>query len=287
MSLYGDLPQAKDDGSSGSKGWASAASKLQPQARKAAGVLAPPPSLLRAGGRGPGPAGRTLPGRGAGRGGGGAGGRGGAAPSPHSAAAAAAAVGGGGVVGEAATASGGPIVVPALTFFSTHGEAIGDEYDPLRPNDYEDVLRDRDRKRKEAEEEAERVKRQREAEMVRWCWCKWVGGWVAWELLGGWGGGLHAPCHRSCLLCWLTVLAKTLPAIAEPAPATAAPPQESERRKREHADAVAAAMASVRQHQPDVQQPVKEEPSGPAAPTPNNDVSLSASSSRCCSCWEQ
>jgi hypothetical protein len=57
-------------------------------------------------------------------------------------------------------------VVSALSFFSTHGEPIADEYDPSRPNDYEDVLRERERKRRDAEEEAERVKRQREAELV-------------------------------------------------------------------------------------------------------------------------
>lgn len=166
MSLYGDLPQAKDDAAGPNKGWASSASKLQPSLRKPSGILAPPPSLLRAGGRGPGPAGRTLPSP-AGRGTGGGRGSG---PSPVAVAspagAAAPSSSSGNDTGDTSGASGGPIVVSALTFFSTHGEPIDDEYDPSRPNDYEDVLRERERKRREAEEEAERVKRQREAEMV-------------------------------------------------------------------------------------------------------------------------
>jgi splicing factor 45 len=163
MSLYGDLPQAKDDGAGTSKGWAAAVNKLQP--RKPSGVLAPPPHVLRAaaaGGRGPGPAGRALPapaGRGAGRGRGALGlsssGRGSAD-----------------AVGPSGAAAAGPStpvaapVVSSASFFSVNGEALTDEYDPSRPNDYEDILRERDRKRKEAEEEADRVKRQREAELV-------------------------------------------------------------------------------------------------------------------------
>ena len=69
----------------------------------------------------------------------------------------------------------------ALSFFSTHGEPIEDEYDPSRPNDYEDVIRERERKRREAEEEAERVKKQRDVEMVR------RRGDMLWEWMGGAG----------------------------------------------------------------------------------------------------
>ncbi|KAI8463667.1 MAG: hypothetical protein J3K34DRAFT_494743 [Monoraphidium minutum] len=166
MSLYGDLPQAKgDDGAAGQKkGWSAAASKLQPSLRKPAGGFAPT-ALLRAGGaggRGPGPAGRSLPAPGRGRG------------SSSSSSAAAAADGAGPGCSSVSTsgqpapssAAGGPIVVSALGFFSTHGEPIADEYDPARPNDYEDVLKGRERARRAAEDEAERVKRQREAEVA-------------------------------------------------------------------------------------------------------------------------
>lgn len=47
-----------------------------------------------------------------------------------------------------------------------NGEPLKDEYDPSRPNDYEEISKERERRRKEAEEEAERQARLREAEQV-------------------------------------------------------------------------------------------------------------------------
>lgn len=240
MSLYGDLPQAKDDAVAGSKSWTAANAKMQPPGVRKPG-LAPPAALLRAGvggGRGPGPAGRVLPapsaGRGRGRGSTSAG-----TPAENGIGGSGACAGPSVVDGSSGGDGGGgsgPIVVSALSFFSTHGEPIQvgtgptskrtpechavtrlvrlvaagptglppdglarhpqrrtrgpgslttdsprlspppqDEYDPARPNDYEDVLRERDRKRREAEEEAERVKRAREADMVRGCGDRGVG----------------------------------------------------------------------------------------------------------------
>lgn len=151
MSLYGDLPTAKDGAETGTS-WSSAAAKLQPAFRKPASVLGPPPSILRGGrgaaGRGPGP---PPAGRGAGRG-----------PPPSSIHGQISDTSAGPLLGE-----GGPIVVSSLTFFSVNGEPIKDEYDPSRPNDYEAVREERERKRKEAEEEAERQAKLREIEQVR------------------------------------------------------------------------------------------------------------------------
>jgi hypothetical protein len=47
MSLYGDLPSAKDD-DAGAKGWVASAKKLQPTWKKPSSVLAPP-SVTRGG----------------------------------------------------------------------------------------------------------------------------------------------------------------------------------------------------------------------------------------------
>ncbi|GFH14581.1 uncharacterized protein HaLaN_10666 [Haematococcus lacustris] len=105
--LYGDLPQAKNSNSDAGA-W-SAVPKLQPQLRKPA-VLTPPPSVLRA-----------AAGRGAGRGGG----RGG--PGPVAPAAA--------VAAPEAPAPTQPSVAPSSGIFPS----VNDEYDPMRPNDYEEA----------------------------------------------------------------------------------------------------------------------------------------------------
>lgn len=161
MSLYGDLPQAKDEDAA-SKGWASASKKLQPTFRpKQAGVssssslLAVPPSV-RAGG-----AGRT-----GGRSGSSDGGRGGGRGPPP-------------VVHVSATAGGSFNAAPAAVMPGPHastqhssfsflkavnGEPLKDEYDPSKPNDYEEIMREREKRKQAAEEEAERAARLREAE---------------------------------------------------------------------------------------------------------------------------
>lgn len=167
MSLYGDLPQAKDE-EAASKGWASSGKKLQPTFRpKQAGgtgsssLLAVPPSL-RAGG-----AGRT-----GGRTGSSDGGRGGGRGPPP-------------VVHVSASAAGsfaagpGPVMPGAQHASAQHssfsflkalnGEHLKDEYDPSKPNDFEVIMQQREKRKKEAEEEAERAARLREAEQVSLC----------------------------------------------------------------------------------------------------------------------
>jgi hypothetical protein len=47
------------------------------------------------------------------------------------------------------------------------GEPLKSEYDPSKPNDYEELMQERERRKQEAEEEAERAARLREAEQVR------------------------------------------------------------------------------------------------------------------------
>lgn len=47
-----------------------------------------------------------------------------------------------------------------------NGEPLADEYDPSKPNDFEDIMKQRERRKREAEEEAERAARIREAEQV-------------------------------------------------------------------------------------------------------------------------
>lgn len=163
MSLYGDLPQAKDEDAASKGSWASVAKKLQPSFRpKQAGgsssssVLAVPPSL-RPGGRTGGRTGVADGGRGGGRG---------PPPVVHvSASPVAAAVG------------PGPVVLPGVHASAQHssfsflkamnGEPLKDEYDPSKPNDYEELMRQREQRKKAAEEEAERAARLREAEQVR------------------------------------------------------------------------------------------------------------------------
>jgi hypothetical protein len=49
-----------------------------------------------------------------------------------------------------------------------NGEQLQDEYDPSKPNDFEEILKQRQKKQREAEEEAERLARMREIQQV-WC----------------------------------------------------------------------------------------------------------------------
>jgi splicing factor 45 len=55
-------------------------------------------------------------------------------------------------------------------FTAANGEQLQDEYDPSRPNDFEELLKQRKKKQREAEEEAERLARMREIQQVRLCW---------------------------------------------------------------------------------------------------------------------
>lgn len=161
MSLYGDLPQAKDEDAA-SKGWASSSSikKLQPSFRpKQAGssTLLGVPASLRGGGAG----GRT-----GGRSGSSDGGRGGGRGPPPvvhvSAASGASSMGPGPVMASAAAAQHS-----SFSFLkAVNGEPLRDEYDPSKPNDFEDIMREREKRKKAAEEEAERAARLREAEQV-------------------------------------------------------------------------------------------------------------------------
>jgi hypothetical protein len=48
-----------------------------------------------------------------------------------------------------------------------NGEQLQDEYDPSKPNDFEEILKQRQKKQREAEEEAERLARMREIQQVR------------------------------------------------------------------------------------------------------------------------
>jgi len=142
MSLYGDLPQAKDD-TGGQPAWAAAAKKLQPLPRKAAGLA--PPSVMRSGrgGRGAGPAPVSLP---AGRGRG-SGASGGGAPITVKAEAAADGPSTSGLGSLASTIAPGPITVtasapvPSNSLFAVDGQDLAEEYDPSKPNDYEAVAR--------------------------------------------------------------------------------------------------------------------------------------------------
>lgn len=151
MSLYGDLPTAKDDDAKAT-GWAT--KKLQPAFRKPGNILAPP-SVARAGGR---TGGRTptSAGRGGGRG----------PPSTTNIVAQAHAGAFTGSNSNSAVQS----IHSTFSFFTVNGQPLKDEYDPSKPNDYEDIIKDRERKRKEAEEEAQRLASMREIEQVSgWC----------------------------------------------------------------------------------------------------------------------
>ncbi|WIA42186.1 hypothetical protein OEZ86_009449 [Tetradesmus obliquus] len=156
MSLYGDLPSAKDDDAGDVKpikGWVASAQKLQPSWKKPGSVLAPP-SVTR-GGRGP-AGGRTptAAGRGGGRG-----------PPPASLPAAA------NIVNIHASPAGQQHHHQqqqrgsAFSFFTAaNGQALQDEYDPAKPNDFEELIKQRQRQQREAEEEAERLARLREVQ---------------------------------------------------------------------------------------------------------------------------
>ncbi|KAG2432124.1 hypothetical protein HXX76_009050 [Chlamydomonas incerta] len=186
MSLYGDLPQAKNSTSDAAgAGWPDpkllAPSSLKKPGAMAAPAFKPPPSVLRAaaagGASGPGRGGpaRGIPitGRTGGRGppntlvvdGPGAAGAG--ADGSRSAA-----TPGGGPAGASASAQGAAAAGPGpsglgggSSIFARHdGRPIEDEYDPMRPNDYEEVIAARERARKAAEAEAERLAKQKEAE---------------------------------------------------------------------------------------------------------------------------
>jgi hypothetical protein len=166
MSLYGDLPQAKDSGGAGggagnlNPNWAGSAKKLQPTLRKPS--LAPP-AVLRTG-RGAGRAGPVPLGRGAGRG-----------PPParqHDAEAGvfppgapasgsllatitaqpvqhplplAPGAGSSSPVGKLPAGAGAAAAVAAgpisSNLFAVDGHALEDEYDPAKPNDYEEIVR--------------------------------------------------------------------------------------------------------------------------------------------------
>jgi splicing factor 45 len=195
MSLYGDLPQAKQAGSdeeakpAAAKGWATT-NKLTPAFRPkqaAAGGVVAVAAAARGGGRigaGAGAAGRApAPGRGAGRG-----------PAPVTLHMHASSAAGGG----AATGAAAPYVQQhssSLSFLKAlNGEPLQDEYDPSKPNDYEEIMKARAAQQRAAEEEAERAARLREAEQVRPRWLAgWVAGWVAGQLM-------RLP---ACQWCWV------------------------------------------------------------------------------------
>lgn len=163
MSLYGDLPQAKDEDAA-SKGWAGSSKKLQPtfrpkQAGGSSSLLGVPPSV-RAGG-----AGRT-----GGRISSSDGGRGGGRGPPPVVNVSASAMGSG--IGPGPVMPGGAAHSQHSSFSflkALNGDPLKDEYDPSKPNDYEDIMKEREKRKKAAEEEAERAARLREAEQVRWC----------------------------------------------------------------------------------------------------------------------
>ncbi|GLC35103.1 hypothetical protein PLESTM_000279800 [Pleodorina starrii] len=199
MSLYGDLPQAKNssnDAGGAPSGWSALDSKLMPPPslkKPAVSAFKPPPSVLRAaaaagGGSGPGRGGpaRGIPitGRGGGRGpptiiadgppaapsadGAATPGSRGATPSgpPPPPAAAATSGASAGTAGTAAMAAApsGPSASSSSIFARSDGRPIEDEYDPMRPNDYEEVMAARERARKAAEAEAERLAKLKEME---------------------------------------------------------------------------------------------------------------------------
>ncbi|GAB4821508.1 hypothetical protein N2152v2_008554 [Parachlorella kessleri] len=164
--LYGDLPQAKDEDKKAAGGWAGSG-LMAPTKRTAA--MAPPPSVLRAaGGRGRGREGPppVAGGRGGGRGPGPAAAAASGTPKAAVIAAAAAAETTPVLASAAAAAQQASSAAAAILAAATGGMSLGqdlkEEYDPTRPNDYEQVRKERERLRKEAEAEAERQERLRE-----------------------------------------------------------------------------------------------------------------------------
>lgn len=127
-------------------------------------MLAVPPSVRAAGGAGRtgGRTGSSDGGRGSGRG---------PPPVVHVSAAAA-----GGTFSTSASPAGSALAGPSPAQHSSfsflkavNGEPLKDEYDPSKPNDYEEIMRGRERDKREAEEQAERAARLREAEQVCGC----------------------------------------------------------------------------------------------------------------------
>ncbi|KAG1669131.1 hypothetical protein FOA52_002642 [Chlamydomonas sp. UWO 241] len=147
MSLFGDLPSTKNDapGASSTAAGSWAAPQLQPSKRsRTTPVFAPrvASSAGRGGGRsGPGPVGYgRIPG-----------GRGSS---------------GGAGTADGQQASAGAAPMPSTsTIFDVHGN-IKDEYDPMRPNEYEEVLKARVAHKREAAAEEERQAKIRSLDAV-------------------------------------------------------------------------------------------------------------------------
>ena len=144
--LYGDLPAAKDAGDAPAEAskpsWATGlAAQLKPAPRKPA-VHGPPPAALRAAHA------RVAP-----------------PPQPRPAAASAA---------TPATATPGPAPAPAAAAGPSLSAAVADEYDPARPNSYDEAARQRALKRKQEELEEKRrvLERQRQVRTAARCLCQ-------------------------------------------------------------------------------------------------------------------
>ena len=144
--LYGDLPAAKDAGDAPAEAskpsWATGlAAQLKPAPRKPA-VHGPPPAALRAAHA------RVAP-----------------APQPRPAAASAA---------TPAAATPGPAPAPAAAAGPSLSAAVTDEYDPARPNSYDEAARQRALKRKQEELEEKRrvLERQRQVRTAARCLCQ-------------------------------------------------------------------------------------------------------------------
>ena len=142
--LYGDLPAAKDAGDAPAEAskpsWATGlAAQLKPAPRKPA-VHGPPPAALRASHA------RVAPPQ----------------PQPRPAAANA-------VTTAAATPSSAP--APSAAAGPSLSAAIADEYDPARPNSYDEAARQRALKRKQEELEEKRrvLERQRQVRTAGRC----------------------------------------------------------------------------------------------------------------------
>lgn len=158
--LYGDLPQAKDEGEKkpeGTPGSWSGSTLLVPPTKRAA-VAMPPPSVVLRGANSRG-RGRDTSSRGRGRN---------AASSTKAQAAAATETS----QHEMAVPSNAPFLPQQQPSFqslpgpaapaSIFGDGVDEEYDPARPNDYASIRRRIEQQRLEAEAESERQERLRE-----------------------------------------------------------------------------------------------------------------------------